>query len=199
MTLRANGSYLGHNQYTTNISATGVWSLDEVCRRMAETNWPQPPATSTQTVVSVGNRGYYSYNGWMANVEYSSGNYGNFGSATGNKSLLNAEVVTGLSGISNPGRAGFSLHVNGTGGNAGWTRLDATSTYGGSTKTGHIFRADCAYIADSSNLSNWNQEWQNNTSGYYGIHTYYGTAFWTIISQGGQSTPTSGTVTFDFT
>ena len=31
MTLRANGSYLGHNQYTTNLTATGVWSLDEVC------------------------------------------------------------------------------------------------------------------------------------------------------------------------
>ena len=199
MTLRANGSYLGYNQYTTNISATGVWSLDEACRRMAETNWPQPPASSTQTVISVGNRGYYSYNGWMANVEFQSGQYANFGSATGNKSLLNAEVVTGLAGISNPGRAGFSLYVNGTGGNAGWTKLEGTSTISGTTYTGYILRADCSYIADSGNLANWNQHWMNNTSGYSGTHTYYGTHLQYMTSQGNQSTPTSGSVTFDFT
>ena len=199
MTLRANGSYLGYNQYTTNLTATGVWSLDEVCRRMAENNWPQPPATATQTVISVSNRGYYSYNGWMANVEFQSGQYGNFGSATGNKSLLNTEVVTGLCGIGNPGRTGFSLYVNGSGGNQGWTRLDGSSTISGTNYTGYILRADCTYIADTNNLANWNQEWQNNTAGYSGTNTYYGTHFQYMTSQGNQSTPTSGSITFDFT
>lgn len=200
MTLRANGSYIGYNQYTTNVSATGVWSLDEVGRRMAESNWPQPPSASKQTVITVGNNGYYNYNGWMDNVEYSSSSSAaNMGSATGDKALLNADVVTGLSGIGNPGRTGFSLWANGSNGNAGWTKLEGETTYGGTTYTGYILRADCTYVADSSNLSNWNQHWQNNTGGYSGTHTYYGTHLRQMTSQGNQSTPTSGTVTFDFT
>ena len=199
MTLRANGSYIGHQQYTTNITATGVWGLQEVYNRKASSNWPAAPSTSTQTVITVGNNGYYNYNGWMASVEYQSGSTANMGSATGDKALLNTDVVTGLSGIGNPGRTGFSLWANGSNGNAGWTQLDGETTISGTTYTGYILRADCTYIADSTNLSNWNQHWMNNTSGYSGTHTYYGTHLKFMTSQGNQATPTSGTVTFDFT
>lgn len=52
MTLRSNGSYIGYNQTDTSSSATGVWSLDEVSRRKAESNWPlfYPGSTGTVTL-----------------------------------------------------------------------------------------------------------------------------------------------------
>lgn len=197
MTLRSNGSYIGYRQATTTGSVTGIWSINEVFRRESDSNWPQPPATARQTVISVGNGGYYQYNGWLNQVETSTNTVRNFGSATGDKLLLNSDPITGLAGLTNPGRTGFSLYVNGTSGNAGWTRLDAETTFGGTTYTGYIFRADCGYTADSSNLQNWNQRWMNNTHGYSGTHTYYGTSFQVMCAQG-SSQPTSGTVTFDF-
>ena len=40
MTLRNNGGYIGYNQTDTSVSATGIWSLDEVYRRKDEGNWP---------------------------------------------------------------------------------------------------------------------------------------------------------------
>lgn len=40
MTLRNNGGYIGYNQIDTSVSATGIWSLDEVYRRRDEGNWP---------------------------------------------------------------------------------------------------------------------------------------------------------------
>lgn len=197
MTLRSNGSYIGYQQATTTGGADGIWSLNEVFRRESEDNWPVPPSSATQTVITVGNTGYYNYNGWMDNVEYNTGYNGSFGSASGDKVLLNTDPITGITGIGNPGRTGFSLWVNGSTGNAGWTRLDGDTTFGGTNYQGYIFRADCGYVADINNASGWNQHWMNNTAGYSGTHTYYGTHFRVIIAQG-SAQPTSGTCTFDF-
>lgn len=195
MTLRSNGSIIGAVLGTTTSSAYGVWSIDEHNRRVASSNWVAAPATTTVTTITCGSNGYYNYQGWGQGVQYSGTSSAmNMGSATGAKSLLNGDPITGFTGISNPGTTQFDLWANGNSGNAGWTKCAGATTVSGTSYTGHVLRADCLYSADSSNLTNWNQRWSNR----YQYDTYTGTHLYQMCMQF-VSTPSSGTVTFTLT
>lgn len=131
------------------------------------------PVVTQTTVVTAGDNGYYSYGGWADNVQRTSTNTLNIGSATG-KLLIDGSDITGIAGITNPGRSGVDIWATGSGGNSGWTDVTVTGTVNGSSATGSFTRANCTYVADTNNLSNWDRYWVNNYGGS-STNTYTGT------------------------
>lgn len=129
-----------------------------------------PPPT---TVVTAGDNGYYSYGGFADNVQRTSSNTLNIGSATG-KLLVDGSAITGIAGITNPGRSGVDIWATGSGGNSGWTSVAVSGTVAGANASGGFTRANCTYTADTQNLSNWDRYWVNNYGGA-STNTYTGT------------------------